>query len=215
MQNETIYIRKLTKGDFLCAVTNSEAVEYLKTEVGFNKVSEALSYQGLKLVSSPELDYWYAAYEDLSHEEDLKNLKKDLIDAFSQSEPFLAYMKLIMEAKGDGQYPDIHYEFHFGEALVSIERSDVLKSELTSLTNKKFFTKASGKANISDKFRAVVDIAKAEGLLEETGESGTHYTFTGKLSYHVALIRRAVSDLPVEEDPEDSLLSEQESLRLF
>lgn len=212
MRDDTLIIRQLTNGQVLCSVTNPEAVESLKNEIVRESVEDALQYQGMTLVHSPNQDYWYAAYNDLSFRPDAAAVKREIQHIFNTTEPFLSFMKLIMEANGEDAYPDIGHDFYFGSVLSSIESNETLAGELVKLTNKTLFKKASSRNTHSERLRAVVDIMESEGIIV-SDDSGSHYTFTGKLAYHIALIERVV-EINAPELMEDNE-EEQGSLELL
>jgi hypothetical protein len=212
MRDDTLMIRQLTNGQVLCSVTTPDAVDYLKSEVGRESVDDALHYQGMSLVHSESQEYWYAIYNDLSFKPDAAAVKRDIQHVFNTTEPFLSFMKLIMEASGEDAYPDIEHDFYFGSVLSTIENNDALASELVKLTSKAFFKKASNRSTHSERLRTVVDIMESEGIII-SDDSGSHYTFTGKLAYHIALIERVLEI----QAPEllDDVENEQGSLELL
>jgi hypothetical protein len=191
MRDDTLIIRKLTRGQVLCTVTSPDSVRYLKTELGRANVDDGLSYQGMKLACSSGEDYWYAVYEDMSVKSDANAIKKEIQHIFNSTEPFLSFMRLIMEASGLDAYPDIEHDFYFGGVLSAIENNDTLSNELVKLTSKSFFKKASSRNTHSERLRTVIDIMESEGIIT-SDDSGSHYIFTGKLSYHIALIERVL-----------------------
>ena len=205
-------IRRLTNGQVLCSVTYPDDVDYLKSEVGRERADDALHYQGMGLVHSESQEYWYAIYNDLSFKPDATAVKRDIQHVFNTTEPFLSFMRLIMKSSGEDAYPDIGHDFYFGSVLSTIENNDALASELVKLTSKPFFKKASNRGVHSERLRAIIDIMGLEGIIM-SDDSGSHYTFTGKLAYHIGLVERVLEIQAPEllDDVED----EQGSLELL
>ncbi|MEA1988863.1 MAG: hypothetical protein U9N57_06610 [Pseudomonadota bacterium] len=212
MRDDTLIIRKLTNGQVLCTVTAPAAVDYLKSEIGRENIDDALQYQGLSLMHSESQEYWYATYNELSFSPDASAVKREIQHIFNTTEPFLSFMKLIMEASGEDSYPDIEHDFYFGSVLSSIESNDALANELVKLTSKAYFKKASNRTTHSERLRTVVDIMESEGIIL-SDDSGSHYTFTGKISYHISLIERVLEI----QAPEliDAIEDDQGSLELL
>ncbi|MBO1924577.1 hypothetical protein [Thiomicrorhabdus sp. 6S3-12] len=211
MRDDTLMIRQLTNGQVLCSVTAPDAVAYLKTEIGRESVDDALHYQGMTLAHSEYQDYWYAVYNDLNFKPDASAIRRELQHVFNTTEPFLSFMKLVMEASGEDQYPDIEHDFYFGSVLSTIENNDTLANDLVKLTSKAFFKKASNRSTHSERLRTVVDLMESEGIII-SDDSGSHYTYTGKLAYHIALVER-VLEIQVPELLDD-VEDEQGSLEL-
>ena len=211
MRDDNLWIRQLTSGQILCSVTNPDAVDYLKSDGGRENVDDALRYQGMSLAHSESQEYWYAIYNDLNSKPDADAVKKDIQNVFKTTEPFLSFMKLIMEASGENTYPDVAHDFFFGSVLATIENNDALASDLVKLTSKAFFKNASSRKTHSERLRTVVKKMEEEGVII-SDDSGSHYTFTGKLAYHIALIEHV---LEIQE-PEllDDIEDEQGSLEL-
>lgn len=197
MVNEKLVIRQLLAGNIVCTVTDSLAVDWLRTELGSEVVNDALGYVGFKLACSEDEDYFYAAFDDLSIKSDLKLAKKNIQRILNTTQPFLAFMSFIAEANHNDVLPDIEHTFYFGKVLSEIESNKKVANSLISLTENPFFKKAGGRSALSEKLRGVVDVMAAEGVLVSDGSSSL-YTFTGKLAYHVKIIEKVFEYQDIE-----------------
>jgi len=203
MSNEKLVIRQLLAGNIICTVTDSEAVDWLRTASGRDVVNAALACVGFKLACSEDEDYFYAAFDDLSIKSDQKLAKKNIQRILNTTQPFLAFMSFIAEANNDDVLPDIEHTFYFGKVLSEIESNEKVANSLINLTENPFFKKAGGRSTLSEKLRGVVDVMVDEGILVSDG-SGSLYTFTGKLAYQVKIIEKVFEYQGIELlDPQD------------
>lgn len=209
--NNQLYMRKLLMGHILCIITEPDAVEYMRKDIGKEFFNDGLSYVGLRLAWSENEDYFYAALdENQLINTDLKLARKNIQDMINQTYPFLLFMKLVSEANNEDQMPDIGHTFYFGQALASIERDDILVARLNKLVTLPLFRNGANKPSLSEKWRVVVDVMKEEGFLVANGDEALN-TFTGKVSYQVDVIQRVLElqgvDLVIDEDHQEVLFS--------
>jgi len=197
--------RRLVRGEFLCSVTAPKVVESLK-QSGFREdVETGLGYLGLKLVASEYDDYFYAAYDDLDVSKDLSSIKQEIQEAFKKIEPFLAFMKLISEALGTEQYPDIDHRFYFGEVLSIIESNEALSEGLRKLSTKLIFKRAGKKLTLSDRLGEIIRVMEREGIVIcANGDERTLFVYTGKVPYLLDLIEKTIEAKGLDLDSEET-----------
>ena len=205
-------VEALLAGQFVCAITDEQAFEYLSKEAYSDDVDQYLKKIGRCLQNSGSGDVYYCAYTAINSTRRRAAVKEQFAQTINLLEPLVRWLKLAMSAlqkEATIQPGDILRQ---GELLSAIELTQTLTDDLAKITRSGPF--ATTREAPHEQLNHLLKKLEDNGYLKSTAPKATTYVATGKWShlYDVLEFIHTHENLGMREEGEED--DEQQELML-